>query len=692
PSQPADIVTTPVDAIDDVVSAGVDVVPQGQLGVAVGSATYLVLVGLTENLNVSLLGTPSVKFSIAAGHGADVTFSYAPTVSLSLFNDYKVVLQEKAADGTWHNIDGGSSTGLLNIGLLGSGGIGVTVPDLGQGEYRAFMVYTGVGVGILGTMSVVKDDFDYTVAPTNTAIEAEGNVLTGDSITLTTQVSTVTSEVAGAPTETIGTNTTIVGAYGTLVISANGSYTYTPNTTDLSAVGKVDTFTYTIRDVLTGATDTAQLHIQVGSPDATVVWDTANPGNDGVVQFTANADTATATTEFSNAKDAPVDVASPDVTIGTTPLNLTQTVTSNTFTVASGTFANVDLAAVYAAQPLASLLPTISYVIQRSTDGGATWSNTIYTGSQTALGSVATIQAGSVAFQDNVDYLAAGLYRVQYTMTGLSVGVTTVDTSVTTTTVHLDQYSSDWINGNVLFGDDIGGVADTGLPTQEGYKLQVWDSVAGSYVDAVGQSINTGNGILIMQANGAYEYRPNDTTTTTGLSTIDSIDYKVISATGAESISTLDINLTHTDYNLVFTSTAANDTFTTGTGSDTLIYQILNGSDAATGNGANTGGNTTGAAGGDHWTDFVVGSTDTSAANYNDQADKIDVQRLLDGDQNALNIGDYLRVTQSGSNTIIAIDRNGTGLFGAHNYTDLVTLEGVNTTLNELINNHQIIY
>lgn len=57
------------------------------------------------------------------------------------------------------------------------------------------MVYTGLGVGILGTMSVVKDDFDYTVAPTNTAVVADGNVLTDDVTTLTTQVTTVTSEV-----------------------------------------------------------------------------------------------------------------------------------------------------------------------------------------------------------------------------------------------------------------------------------------------------------------------------------------------------------------------------------------------------------------------------------------------------------------------------------------------------------------
>jgi len=240
----------------------------------------------------------------------------------------------------------------------------------------------------------------------------------------------------------------------------------------------------------------------------------------------------------------------------------------------------------------------------------------------------------------------------------------------------------------VLLGDDIGGVADTGLPTHEGYKLQVWDSVAGSYVDAIGQSINTGNGILIMQANGTYEYRPNDVNVTTHLTSADSIDYKIISATGVESTSTLNIDLTHTDYNLLYTSTTANDTFTTGTGSDTLIFQILNGSAASAGNGANTGGN-----GVDHWTDFVVGNTNTGAANYNDQADKIDIQHLLDGDQNALNIGEYLRVTTSGGNTTIEIDRNGDpGILGSSTYTPLLVLEGVTTDLNTLLNNNQIIY
>ncbi|MFH4247225.1 hypothetical protein WAI89_20955, partial [Acinetobacter baumannii] len=85
-------------------------------------ATYLALIGITENLNVPVLGTPSVGFTIDAGHEAEVTFSYSAALSVSLLNDYKVVLQQKGSDGSWYNINGGTSTGLLNIGLLGSGG------------------------------------------------------------------------------------------------------------------------------------------------------------------------------------------------------------------------------------------------------------------------------------------------------------------------------------------------------------------------------------------------------------------------------------------------------------------------------------------------------------------------------------------------------------------------------------------
>jgi large repetitive protein len=52
-------------------------------------------------------------------------------------------------------------------------------------------------------------------------------------------------------------------------------------------------------------------------------------------------------------------------------------------------------------------------------------------------------------------------------------------------------------------------------------------------------------------------------------------------------------------------------------------------------------------------------------------------------------IGDYVKVTNSGGNTTISIDRDGTG--GAHGETHLITLQNVTTDLETLLANHQIV-
>lgn len=67
----------------------------------------------------------------------------------------------------------------------------------------------------------------------------------------------------------MGTPATVVGVYGTLTINADGTYSYQA-TADMANVGKVDSFTYTVSDPVTGRTDTATLHVQVGSPDVDV--------------------------------------------------------------------------------------------------------------------------------------------------------------------------------------------------------------------------------------------------------------------------------------------------------------------------------------------------------------------------------------------------------------------------------------
>ncbi|MEI1679599.1 BapA/Bap/LapF family large adhesin, partial [Acinetobacter baumannii] len=668
PSQPATI--NAVDAIDNVVSAGVDIVPQATFDVAIGSATYLALLGITEDFNVPVLGTPSVGFTIDAGHEAEVTFSYGALLSVSLLNDYKVVLQQKGADGSWYNIDGGTSTGLLNIGVLGSGGFGATV-QLDQGEYRAFMVYTGLGLGLLGTMSVVKDDFDYTVASTNTAVVAEGNVLTDDVTTLATQVTTVTSEVVGALPQTVGTDTVINGAYGTLVISTNGHYTYTPNTTDLSAIGKVDSFTYTIRDAITGTTDTATLHVQVGSPDVTVTWNATDPSVDGTVPTpVANADTAVSLVHMQNVVDNSYFNGSGNLTgiLGTT-----QTYTSNTF-ILTDSMDPSGLISVNSLATAGSTNVTLNLQIQQANGSWTTVATDSFSGILSIIGEIASIDLSTLD-------LAAGTYRVQTTMQLPLIGgvIASVSTNTDVNVTYLDSYdytgaNGGVISGNVLEGDTIGGVADIA----EGSQLYVLNTTTGTYELALGQAIDTGTGTLHMYANGSYTYLPSTSSTAAP----DVIEYKLVSGiTGQESSSSLTINLDK-EFNLstgddIVVSSGGRDVLNSNAGgSDTLVFNVLNNADNAGGNGVDT------------WNNFHVGPTASDA-----DADKIDISSLLvgyTGNGTAASFAGYLTVTSDGTNTTVSIDRDGAGTTYAT--TDLLVLNNTDTTLDQLLQNNQIIF
>ncbi|MCA4890091.1 Ig-like domain-containing protein [Escherichia whittamii] len=133
-----------------------------------------------------------------------------------------------------------------------------------------------------------------------------------------------------------------------------------------------------------------------------------------------------------------------------------------------------------------------------------------------------------------------------------------------------------------------------------------------------------------------------------------------------------------------------NDTINIGNGGhDTLLYKLLNASDATGGNGS------------DLVNGFTVGTWEGTA-----DTDRIDIRELLQGssyagngkasyvngvatlDAQAGNIGDFVKVTQSGSDTIVQIDRDGTG--GNFATANVVTLTGVHTDLATLLANHQL--
>lgn len=139
----------------------------------------------------------------------------------------------------------------------------------------------------------------------------------------------------------------------------------------------------------------------------------------------------------------------------------------------------------------------------------------------------------------------------------------------------------------------------------------------------------------------------------------------------------------------IFEGRGGNDTFNIGNGGqDTLLYKLLNGTDA-------TGGN-----GNDVVKGFTLGTWEGTA-----DSDRIDLSDLLQGSGYTANesahyingiaqmddpnseLLSYLKVTTEGSNTLIQVDLSGQG----GDYTTLVTLNGVQTDLATLLANHQLI-
>ncbi|WP_342215465.1 beta strand repeat-containing protein [Pseudomonas sp. TH31] len=140
-----------------------------------------------------------------------------------------------------------------------------------------------------------------------------------------------------------------------------------------------------------------------------------------------------------------------------------------------------------------------------------------------------------------------------------------------------------------------------------------------------------------------------------------------------------------------FEGRGGNDTFNlTQGGHATLLYSVLAGASAD-----GTGGN-----GSDIVNGFKVGTWESTVGTQ-----RLDVHALLVGytgdgsasylnnvatiNSSAGNIGDFLQVTHSGANTVIAIDRDGAG--SAYSSTTITTLQNVHTDLATMLANHQLV-
>ncbi|MGR0304850.1 beta strand repeat-containing protein, partial [Acinetobacter beijerinckii] len=682
PSQPAVINDPlPLDAFNNVDVASIDYDYPVTVENIDNAISYSWLLGIGGLVIGNSSG--SANFTVDPGNLTDAVISVNFGSLGTLLDGLHVVLTRTNPDGSTTVVADSSNNGLLDIlGIFGST-VEFEVKNLAAGTYTLFMesntLLTALGSV---TADITLNHGDITQAPIITGAAITGNVISDDNSALygatydhdfITSTTTVTNVASAEPGNTnsevivVGVPTVIVGDYGTLTINSDGSYSYQPDVNPAN-IGKVDSFTYTLSDPTNGLADsTASLHIQIGSNDVSFTWDPVDPSLDAVIPApVANADTATALVDVENVVDNNYFNANQN-TLGI--LATTQTFTSSTFTVNN----SMDPFGTVSVDALGLGNATVTVMVQRQT-GPATWvtvASDVHTGLVAALGEIASIDLSSI------NNWIAGTYRIQTTIQTPLIGglVMLINTDADVNITYVDQFTTssptvDWISGNILEGDLLGGVADVTVGTQ----LYVLNPVSGLYELAAGQGIDTAQGTLFLYSDGSYYYQRDMVVS----SATDVVDYKLISFDGTEVNSTLSISLGQ-NFNLsasddIVTSTVGDDVINGGAGgADTLIFTVLDNADDAGGNGQDT------------WNGFDLGDATTDP-----NADVIDIFDLLvgyAGDGSAASLAGFVNVTSDGTTTTISIDRDGAG--GIHNSVDLLTID-VDTTLNELIANNQL--
>ncbi len=530
------------------------------------------------------------------------------------------------------------------------GGVSDELPiTLTEGNYLFLLNATsGLSVATGYTLKVLSD-VTHSVSTDNVSVT--GNVVSEGDGADTVPEGSVISSVNGVTIASDGT-TTIAGLYGELTIDNQGNYTYTLyGGQEAANVGASERFSYTVTGPQ-GTQSTATLTVNLTQPQLTAVDDT-------VALEVAAANVSTA---FSQ-----VNLASADWTTGSS------SVTQN----AQGAF-HVDeghvltgISLQYALDDsllLGSVGLTISYTITNAAG-------------EVVASSSAPLVTNSNASPDAISLgslvLAGGDYVLHVTSisdaagTVISRPTVSVDASLSGTEITLDEFHTGeavTVTGNILDGSDADGAADETLDIntqlivsndQQSVTLNQYDeqpaTLAGKY------------GTLTIYGDGHYSYSLNGDVDVTSITQKETFDYQLKTADNASASATLTVDLhpmlSGSSQGDTVTSTAYDDTYTLGAGADTVIFNLLDAQDSTGGNGSDN-----------VWSDFSTAD-----------GDGVDVTGLLtDWDGSSDTFGQYLSVehTEDG-NTVISIDRDGSG--SQYQSTELITLEGVEVTLDELL-------
>ncbi|MHC8302408.1 retention module-containing protein [Pseudomonas sp. ZS1P83] len=397
----------------------------------------------------------------------------------------------------------GATATITNVGtlVLAANGAYTFTPAAnynGSVPTVSYSVTDGLGSNVTSTLNISVTPVDDSFTDANEAVPTlEDTAITGSVLTGTSSVDgpvSVVSFTIGGTTYVAGATATITNV-GTLVLAANGAYTFTPAA---NYNGSVPTVSYSVTDGL-GSNVTSTLNISV-----TPVDDSFTDANEAVPTLEDTAITGSVLTGTSSV-DGPVSVVS--FTIGGTiyVAGATATITNvGTLVLAANGAYTFTPAANYN-----GIVPTVSYTV---TDGSG--SNVTST---------------------------------------LNISVTPVDDSFTDSNEAVSTLEDTVITGSVL----------TGTSSVDGPVSVVNFTIGGTAYSAGATANITNVGTLVLAANGAYTFTPAANYN----GSVPTVSYSVTDGLGSNVTSTLNISVTPVNDPSVLTAdsnTALEDKIATG--------------------------------------------------------------------------------------------------------------------------------
>ncbi|WNZ79926.1 retention module-containing protein [Pseudomonas sp. P105] len=386
-------------------------------------------------------------------------------------------------------------------------------------EQFAVVVTDDNGTTATGNLDVnIVDDLPQAVDDSNAGTASETNLtLTGSVLTNDTEGA---DRVASGPV----TPGTFTGTYGTLVLNADGSYTYTLNTADADFKGLhgggsgSETFTYTLTDA-DGDTSTANLVLQVHNNDDPVIIEGLDTEGGELNLQEKNLSDGTS-------PDAPALTQSGTFTI--TALDGVQTLSVGGINVVTG-----GVAAGFPQSITTALGNTLTITGFNAATGVVSYSYTLLDNEAhaNANGANSLSEQFAVVVTDDNGTTATG-----------NLDVNIVDDLPT---AHADSASVDeggTVSGNVL-NNDVGG-ADGPAASGAVIGVRAGSDTSTSAVGGLNTQINGTYGYLTLDANGNAVYHSNPNTVSAPGAT-DVFTYTVRDADGDESTTTITIDVYH---------------------------------------------------------------------------------------------------------------------------------------------------